>query len=202
MRKIVNPFKKFLNNIVLGLILLLTVFCAVPVAQNLFNKEVHADKTIYITPVGYAYEGYINNKLEIRSLSTGGKGSKRKPYFYYYMEDDITMYFGNTDNIARPNKTYTLSGSRQGGFQKTKKGEYIVGYFTNSSCTIDSLINFGSTLYDSNKITNNSTVYCLVANNRHKVTVKATPQLSIGSYTWQSTYGGDFTVNSANSVDL
>ena len=200
MKKVVNPFKKFLNNITLGLILVVLAFCAMPILNVNFNSNQDvqaASKTISIKCYGYNGKKDIGIS-EVDRPKDGFLGITGDEYYKY---NGTQMGFGttaNNDNIARPNKTYTSSSVIYCNLYTSGKAQ-VIGYFSGRDFTTSQLLSLGSVL-DMNKVNNGATVYCLLSlpssdynEKKTGISVTTTPYLNVGYNIWESTYAGNFT---------
>lgn len=217
--RIVNPFKKFLKNIILGLCLVLTLFCAVPFMDGLKPAEVDAASTKTVK-----FMVYEQQDAQIKELQQSWWGGTQTNYYKYWgnIFGDWRIYFrankphseegmdGKKDLAASKHvsrkfnvgdKVY--SRIQAGDTEPTNTNHHhVIGYFSSPNFNATDMIQYGSSL----SITDSTpdTIYVLITQNNEKINITTTNYIqskASGGYLWQSTLGGALS-SSASSIQV
>lgn len=203
MEKIKNPFQKFLNNLILGLCLILAVFVASPLTKIAIDKTWAQDYSYNFYVYGYNEDGTIS-ECDTKKYTTGLFTNRGQ--YYEYNNKVVDLYTGDsnpkdyTSAIRKENEKGEVTNDRPGGAsygttytaQSRSSGVYVVGFFSSSTFSPQSAISFG------NQITLNSQtqIYILLAKSKYELNITTNAYLLVQDKTtsetisWMSNYIG------------
>lgn len=225
-KKIKNPFGKFFRNIILGLFLLISVFCFVPilnatgVTQNAGNVDAFSGDLKIVVRVQDGSNSMTTKLGTKRWAFSGGfwgLGDNGIDYYKYggggtltakriYARIDAGAREGNINDACYENRTYSVTNSSTIYTHVQNGGGYVVGFFTSLNFDAKSVIQLGGTLNCANIPSTNSTIYMLVSNTSYKPTFNTKTYLKVGNTSWESNWGGSIsapsTINLGDSITL
>lgn len=210
MEKVKNPFQKFLNNIILGLCLILATFVITPVLTSVFEK-VEAET--------YNYNFYVYGYDDYGTISECNAESDL--YVYNNSKVCLVEYNNSTSADSRIKKS---THKRQDGVNPTSgktynitpfsdNSFYVVGFFSSSDFLPENAISFGSSITMSSK----ENIYVLLAKTDYEIDIsiinysKAYDENKTDSISWESNYvfnnteetikmGGSFVLRDVNNT--